>query len=355
MSDLSVDVDRRADAPATVAPFVALAIAVVLAGLFVVLAGADSSTDETADDAAARPAGTRGDRRAGRRRRRSISPGARASGSWSTSSSRLRAVPAGAPRPRRASPTSRPRSASTAPSCTPSCTTTPRPTSRSSSPPRVATGRSCSTTTGRSPSAFGVAKVPETWIIDPNGIVRGRIISRVRADGLGQPAPAAAGANRMRALKRWPGWVLLVFVVVGFLAVGATRGDGPSGPDERADVDRPARGLPDVRRRERLRVAEHGVGEHPQPHRRRWSTPGQASDDEIIAEIEASFGGPGAAGAAGHGPRRPGVGAAGRRADLRRRRPGGHVPPVAARAARRSRTRRPRTGRSWPPRWPPTP
>jgi cytochrome c biogenesis protein CcmG, thiol:disulfide interchange protein DsbE len=31
---------------------------------------------------------------------------------------------------------------------------------------------------------FGVAKVPETWIIDPNGIVRGRIISRVSADGL---------------------------------------------------------------------------------------------------------------------------------------------------------------------------
>ena len=32
---------------------------------------------------------------------------------------------------------------------------------------------------------FGVAKVPETWIIDPNGIVRGRVISRVTADFLG--------------------------------------------------------------------------------------------------------------------------------------------------------------------------
>ncbi len=31
---------------------------------------------------------------------------------------------------------------------------------------------------------FGVAKVPETWIIDPNGIVRGRIISEVTADFL---------------------------------------------------------------------------------------------------------------------------------------------------------------------------
>jgi cytochrome c biogenesis protein CcmG/thiol:disulfide interchange protein DsbE len=33
--------------------------------------------------------------------------------------------------------------------------------------------------------AFGVSKVPETWIIDPAGVVRGRIISRVSADSLG--------------------------------------------------------------------------------------------------------------------------------------------------------------------------
>ena len=37
---------------------------------------------------------------------------------------------------------------------------------------------------GSIPTAFGVSKVPETWIIDPNGIVRGRIISRVTADFL---------------------------------------------------------------------------------------------------------------------------------------------------------------------------
>ena len=32
--------------------------------------------------------------------------------------------------------------------------------------------------------AFGVAAVPETWIIDPNGIVRARFISRVTAETL---------------------------------------------------------------------------------------------------------------------------------------------------------------------------
>lgn len=31
---------------------------------------------------------------------------------------------------------------------------------------------------------FGVAQVPETWLIDPNGFVRGRIITTVTADNL---------------------------------------------------------------------------------------------------------------------------------------------------------------------------
>jgi cytochrome c biogenesis protein CcmG/thiol:disulfide interchange protein DsbE len=33
-------------------------------------------------------------------------------------------------------------------------------------------------------NGFGVAQVPETWIIDPNGIVRGRVISEVSAEFL---------------------------------------------------------------------------------------------------------------------------------------------------------------------------
>jgi cytochrome c biogenesis protein CcmG/thiol:disulfide interchange protein DsbE len=37
---------------------------------------------------------------------------------------------------------------------------------------------------GEFPVAFGVAAVPETWIVDPSGIVQRRIISKVTADDL---------------------------------------------------------------------------------------------------------------------------------------------------------------------------
>ncbi|HSM67093.1 MAG TPA: cytochrome c-type biogenesis protein CcmH [Ilumatobacteraceae bacterium] len=39
-----------------------------------------------------------------------------------------------------------------------------------------------------------------------------------------------------RKLKRWPGWVLLVFVIAGFLAVGATRDTGPQSQEDRIDA-----------------------------------------------------------------------------------------------------------------------
>jgi cytochrome c biogenesis protein CcmG/thiol:disulfide interchange protein DsbE len=37
---------------------------------------------------------------------------------------------------------------------------------------------------GEIPVAFGVSAVPETWIVDPAGVVRVRMISRVTADDL---------------------------------------------------------------------------------------------------------------------------------------------------------------------------
>lgn len=50
---------------------------------------------------------------------------------------------------------------------------------------------------GQAMVAYGVAKVPETWIIDPNGVIRLRLISEITAAGLssliGDMQSASAG------------------------------------------------------------------------------------------------------------------------------------------------------------------
>ncbi len=45
-----------------------------------------------------------------------------------------------------------------------------------------------------------------------------------------------SGRSVNRRLKGWPGWIVLAFVVAGFLAVGATRDSGPRTPDERIEA-----------------------------------------------------------------------------------------------------------------------
>jgi cytochrome c-type biogenesis protein CcmH len=94
----------------------------------------------------------------------------------------------------------------------------------------------------------------------------------------------------MSSLKRWPAWVLLVFVVVAFLAVGASRDGGPNTPAERADA---------IARRVACPVCD---GESVYESRNTASVnlrnaitelvnEGKASDDEIVAVIERSYGG----------------------------------------------------------------
>ena len=52
-------------------------------------------------------------------------------------------------------------------------------------PDNGATGRSSTTRTARSPSP-GVAQVPETWIVDPQGIIVQRIPNQITASALSQ-------------------------------------------------------------------------------------------------------------------------------------------------------------------------
>ena len=125
----------------------------------------------------------------------------------------------------------------------------------------------------RSPTAFGVAQVPETWIVDPDGIVRYRTIGPVTADQLdasrrcgreavsGRPAcnrgcealagVAAAGRGRWRAVRRRH-------------RPRRRRRDAGRAGRRLAKQRSPAR----LRRRERVRVAQPGVDQHPQPNHR---------------------------------------------------------------------------------------
>ena len=89
-------------------------------------------------------------------------------------------------------------------------------------------------------------------------------------------------------LKRWPSWVLLVFVVGGLLAVGAARDSGPRTPKERVD---------DVSRRlacpicdgESVFESRNAASQAIRIEIARQVNAGTASDDEIIAYIAQRF------------------------------------------------------------------
>ena len=69
--------------------------------------------------------------------------------------------------------------------------------STSSSPSAAATGRSCTTPSTSSATTSVSPLVPETWIIDPSGVVRARIITQVTADGLGRADQRVARSGAM--------------------------------------------------------------------------------------------------------------------------------------------------------------
>ena len=167
-----------------VAPWIVLAVFAVLAGLFVVLAGAEPNAGEIVGFAVARPAGARGDRHARRRHAvRPVAPQGQLGGAQLLRP-RLRAVHAGAPRAvefadeqdaarhrrRRAVLGDRARRR--------------RDEVDEFFDERGGDWPQIYSEFDDFPVAFGVAAVPETWIIDPSGVVQLRLISKVTAEQL---------------------------------------------------------------------------------------------------------------------------------------------------------------------------
>ena len=85
---------------------------------------------------------------------------------------------------------------------------------------------------GSNAITYGVVKVPETWIVDPSGIVRARVIVPVTADSLSDLLPAGAGGRvAVSFLRRWGPWLAMAVIVVVVLVVA----NGQSGPRTNAE------------------------------------------------------------------------------------------------------------------------
>lgn len=96
--------------------------------------------------------------------------------------------------------------------------------------------------------------------------------------------------SRPSRLKRWPGWVALLVVVIALLAIGGTRDHGPSTPGERANgvAERVACPVCDG---ESVADSRNASSEFLRTEIRRLVDDGALSDEEILGSIEQRYGG----------------------------------------------------------------
>ena len=95
--------------------------------------------------------------------------------------------------------------------------------------------------------------------------------------------------SRSSALKRWPGWVLLVLVVAGFLAFGSTRDAGARTPEERVEEISKQLACP-VCNGETVYESRNPSSAAIRAEVKAQVTTTDATDDEIIAYIVQQFG-----------------------------------------------------------------
>lgn len=99
-----------------------------------------------------------------------------------------------------------------------------------------------------------------------------------------------SGRDLNRRLKGWPGWVLLAFVVVGFLVVGATRDSGPRTPEERIESIAKRLACP-VCQGESVYESRNTASNQIRQAIRQAVTDGDQSDDRIIQKIADAYDG----------------------------------------------------------------
>src|SRR5690606_30349336 len=112
---------------------------------------------------------------------------------------------------------------------------------------------------------------------------------RVRGAAMTTPARPADGLNRR--VKRWPGWLALLFCAVALVMIGALRDGGASTPEERADAISRRLACPECHGEtgyESQVTASVNIRREIQS----LVDEGRLSDDEIIAELKEIYGEP---------------------------------------------------------------
>ncbi len=89
-------------------------------------------------------------------------------------------------------------------------------------------------------------------------------------------------------VKRWPGWIVLLFVVVGLVAFGATRDTGPRTPDERVEAIAKRLACP-VCQGESVYESRNPSSDRIRVAIRQGVREGELTDEQIIDRIARAF------------------------------------------------------------------
>jgi cytochrome c-type biogenesis protein CcmH len=91
-----------------------------------------------------------------------------------------------------------------------------------------------------------------------------------------------------RRVKGWPGWILLLFVVVGLVAFGSTRDTGPRTPDERIEAISKRLACP-VCQGESVYESRNTASNQIRVAVRQAVNEGTLTDEQIIGDITANY------------------------------------------------------------------
>lgn len=102
-------------------------------------------------------------------------------------------------------------------------------------------------------------------------------------------AAVASRSDFNHRLKGWPGWIILLFLAVLFLVMGAVGSDGASTPEERADDISRGLACPECNG-ETVYESQVTASVNIRREIQAMVDEGRLSDDEIVAELVAQYG-----------------------------------------------------------------